>query len=595
MPFDGVVMKCVALELNKELVGGRIEKIYQPMRDEVILHMRSNSGQRKLLLSANPSNPRIHFTASTGPNPDKPPMFCMLLRKYISSGIIRNVISHDYERILEIYIESMNEMGDIVLRRLIIEIMGRTSNIMLINESGLIIDSIRHVDFEMSRVREVMPGREYSLPPTQDKVSPEQLDINELMENTVSSRTRIEKFLLEQIKGFSPLLCRMLCQDAGLYDNPPLESLSSDEITALSSSLERVVKILKSNRFMPYLLFDSSISSGTGAFNSVNTTGMIPLDYHCVEFKDNANVKFFSTINEVLDLFYSAKDVSSKLEQKKAAILKKLNTALQKCERKAYLQQSDIEESKNMDELKLFGELITANIHSIPEMVSTVSLQNYYDADSAYIDIPLDKNLSPQKNAQKYFKKYNKAKSTFEHASENLKRTQAEMDYVESLIYQTESCESLQELAELNDELASAGFITQPKGKSSKQDEPSMPLHFVSSDGVDIYIGRNNRQNDLLTFKHAFKEDTWLHAKNIPGSHVIIHGKGKIPDRTIAEAAELAAYHSKFKNSANVPVDITKVKDVRKPKGFKPGLVLYDNLRTVYVTPREETVNRLRG
>ena len=426
-------------------------------------------------------------------------------------------------------------------------------------------------------------------------MSPEQLDIKRVMAKAMSSRTRIEKFLLEQIKGFSPLLCRMLCQDAGLYDNPPAQSLSSDEIKAISASLERTADNLRKNQFKPYLLFDNSIIPKTGASFPVNTANSAPLDYHCVEFKDNVNMKSFSTISEVLDLFYSVKDVSSKLDQKKASILKKLNTALQRCERKAYLQQSDIENSKNMDELKLFGELITANIHSIPEMASSVSLQNYYDTDFSYIDIPLDKNLSPQKNAQKYFKKYNKAKSTFEHASENLKKTQAEIDYLESLIYQTENCESLQELAELNDELVSAGFITQARSKNSNQAEPSMPLHYVSSDGVDIYIGRNNRQNDLLTFKHAYKEDTWLHAKNIPGSHVIIHGKGKIPDRTIAEAAELAAYHSKFKNSANVPVDITKVKDVRKPKGFKPGLVLYDNFRTLYVTPREETVNRLKG
>lgn len=684
MPFDGVVMKCVAMELNKELVSGRIEKIYQPSGDEVILYIRSISGQKRLLLSANPSNPRIHFTASTGPNPEKPPMFCMLLRKYIGSGIIRTVFSHDYERILELHIESMNDMGDLVLRRLIIEIMGRRSNIMLINENGFIIDSIRHVDFEMSRVREVMPGREYVLPPAQDKVNPEQLDINKTMGSASGSRARIEKFLLDQIKGFSPLLCRLICQEAGLFDNPPAQNLSADEIKSLSASLARVASSLKDCRFQPYLMFAGSTVNtgipGTGAGvsrclskaacsdkpalseelsppvgstlseelspsvepalskelmlpgepaleeepvpaepseelvqsnesapceESVHTAASyasampvsshaLPVDYHCIEFSTGADVKYYGTINEVLDIFHSAKALSARLDQKKASILKKLNAALQRSERKAFLQQSDIEESKNKDELKLFGELITANIHSISETATSVRLQNYYDPELSYVDIPLDINLSPQKNAQRYFKKYAKAKSTFAHATENLQKTQDEIDYLESLIYQTENCESLQELAELNDELAAAGFITQSGNKNAKQSEPSLPLHFVSSDGIDIYIGRNNRQNDLLTFKHAFKEDTWLHAKNIPGSHVIIHGKGKPPDRTIAEAAELAAYHSKSRNSAKVPVDIAKVKDVRKPKGFKPGLVLYDNFRTVYVTPREETVIRLR-
>jgi predicted ribosome quality control (RQC) complex YloA/Tae2 family protein len=584
VPFDGVVTKCIISELKKELIGGRIEKVFQPQHDEIILNVHSLSGSKKLLLCANASNPRIHFINSGRANPGKPPMFCMLLRKHLNFGVFKDFMFHDYERMVDIHIETLNEMGDTVQKRLIIEIMGRYSNIILVNENNVIIDCIKHVDNEISRVREIMPGRPYLLPPSQDKASPEAIDAFQLLSSLKDSRMRIEKCLLERIKGFSPYLCKMICYSAGIEDNPPAQNLTDSEITSLGKELSHITDTLKDNRFKPYLLFMDGVS-----------------DYHCIPFKDHMRLEYFNSISDALDQYYYVKGVSSGLAQRKAAILKKLNAALKKCERKLFLQQSDIEASSNMDELKLFGELITANIHNIPERAKSVKLLDYYSENERYVVIPIDENLTPQKNAQNYFKKYNKAKSTYMHASENLKITLEEISYLETLIYHAENCESMEELDEMMGELVSSGYIYKDRRKSgnkkgsSENSESALPLHYVSSDGVDIYVGRNNRQNDLLTLKHAAKEDLWLHAQKIPGSHVIIHGKGKIPDRTIMEAAEIAAFHSKYSQSANVPVDITKVKNVRKPKGFKPGLVLYDDFRTVYVTPRKEVVSKLKS
>lgn len=608
MPFDGVVAKCMAIELNSSLSGGRIEKIYQPQRDEIVLHILSQSGVKKLLLCTNPSCPRIHITGTANANPEKPPMFCMLLRKHLSGGTIRKIGFYDYERVLDLQIEARNEMGDSHVKRLVIEIMSRRSNVILLDENGIIIDSIRHVDDEMSRIREIMPGMTYVPPPSQEKDSPDSISADKLMSTANESHARIERFLLDRIKGFSPLLCRLICQDAGIDDNRPAQLLSGEDIAKLTVSLDKTIKDIREGSFRPYYFYSDESSAR-------------PLDFHCVSFSDLYKVKYTDSLSQLLDQFYFEQYSTNMLAQKKSATLKRLHAYLHKLEKKSFAQQSEIEESKNMDEYRLFGELITANIHNIPKQSSCARLLNYYSENEEYVNIPMDKNLSPQENAQKYFKLYSKAKSTYRHATVNLKATVTEIEYIENVQHQISSCDDITQLIEILDELAAQRYIPRSGGKKTarKNASPSVPLHFISSDGIDIYVGRNNRQNDLLTLKLSSPEDLWLHTKNIPGSHVVVSSKsslpdgsskssssvtvksafsdigiGTFPDSTIEEAALLAAYHSKSRMSSNVPVDITKIKYLKKPGGLKPGLVLYDNYKTVYVTPDENKIGKLK-
>jgi len=582
LPFDGIVVKSVVSELSGMLENGRIEKIYQPESDEIVLSIRAGGQNHRLVMSASPKSPRIHLSRSVKENPSSPPMFCMLLRKYLSGGRISKIEFHDYERIVTIHVESTDELGDKSTLRLIIEIMGRHSNIILVNPEGKIIDSIKHVDEETSSKREVMPARPYQLPPSQNKTSPEALDLSLLFDiKSKESKESVENFLLNNIKGFSPAVCKEIALMSGTESKTPVSELSDEMLDSVKKSLAYFLDLVKAGRFSPCISFEDSSRKK-------------PLDFHCITLSQFKYIKTFFSTNEMLDVFYSQKDSLERLAQKKSHLIKLLSNSIDRVKKKISLHNETLREVADRETLKLYGELIIANLHAIAPGSKSARLLNYYSENGDYVDIPLDANITPQKNAQKYFKKYAKAKSAFSYANMELDKAKKELDYLESVLHALEECTSASEIEEIKQELSAEGYIHTVKKRSGKKDEQtSMPLYFRSSDGFDIYVGKNNRQNDLLTLK-ASPADIWLHTKDIPGSHVIIRtGKRPVTDKCLKEAAMLAAYHSRARISSNVAVDYTAVKNVRKPSGAKPGMVIYDNHKTIFVTPDRELVEKL--
>jgi predicted ribosome quality control (RQC) complex YloA/Tae2 family protein len=596
LPFDGVVTKCIVNELTEILVGGRIEKIFQPERDEILINIRSLGQNLKLVISASANYPRIHLTQISKENPSVPPVFCMLLRKHLASGKITGIDFHDFERIVTLRIESTNEMGDTSEKKLIVEIMGRHSNIILTNSESKIIDSIKHVDNEISSVREVMPAREYVLPPSQNKPSLDQLDVEELIKpillnsqeaispDILISKMSISKYLLNSIKGFSPLLCNEICFRSGINEKIQISELNGTSIILLKKEVLGIFEEIRKSEFSPCIIYDVKSEN-------------LPIDFHSIKMHQFTTAKYMTSISDTLDTFYSKKDWAERLKQKKADLSKVLNNSLDRCNKKLSLQQDKLREVSTRENLKLFGELITANIYCIPQGVKTVMLSNYYSENNASIEIPLDENLSPQQNAQKYYKQYSKAKTAFAFTSQQMELNLKELEYLESVQHLLENCVSMQEIDEVRQELAEQGYITvKTKGTSKKKQKSlSAPLHFISEDGLDIFVGKNNKQNDLLTLKLASSNDTWLHTRNIPGSHVIIRKLiSTIPDRTLLEAATLSAFYSKARFSSNVAVDYTTVKNVKKPSGAKPGMVIYNDFKTIIVTPDEAFINKLK-
>jgi len=584
LPLDGVVVKCVVNELSDAVIGGRIEKIYQPEQDEIIIYLRSKGQNLKLLLSANASYPRIHLTDQTKENPSNPPVFCMLLRKHLSGGKITGIEFHDFERIISIHIESISELGDITSKKLIIEIMGKHSNIILVNSDNIIIDCIKHVDSDISRVREVMPARPYTFPPEQDKTSPRLLDVMQFIELVKKyGSSSISKYLLKSIKGFSPLLCEEICFRAGIDENATVSSISDDMIQRLRLVLEEIISTIMNSQFTPCIIWNGEKREK-------------PLDFHAIKMSRYNTTDYFESISVVLDSFYTARDNINRLNQRKADLVKVLNNGIARCNKKISIHQDKLREVADREKYKLYGELITANIYCIPKNSKKVTLLNYYSENNEYIDIPLDENLSPQDNAQRYFKKYTKAKSAFAYTQEQLKETFNELEYLESVLHSLETSDSLKDIEEIRQELVDEGYITSRKKKQNKKKSDTFQPHvYKSSDGNYIYVGKNNVQNDVLTLKFSSSNDIWLHTKNIPGSHVIIKkGKENISDRTLFEAALLAAYHSKARHSSHVEVDYTQGRNVKKPNGAKPGMVIYNNYKTIVVTPDENAVNNLK-
>lgn len=583
MPFDGIVVKNVVNELSDALTGARIEKIYQPEHDEIIINLRSKGQNLKLLLSSNASYPRVHLTDISKENPSSPPVFCMLLRKHLSGGKITQIEFHDFERIITIHIEATNELGDLTPKRLIIEIMGKHSNIMLVNNEDKIIDSIKHVDSDVSRVREVMPARPYTLPPSQDKTSPLTLNVELLfLKSKEQNDSRIAKFLLNNIKGFSPLLCEEICYRARIDSRTLVSGLSDDAILSVKQALKEIISSIEHSKFTPCIIWNSEDRQK-------------PIDFHSLVMKQYNTADFYPSISNVLDLYYTTKDNSERLTQKKADLVRLVNNSIERCNKKIFIHMDTLREVAERENYKLYGELITANIYCIPKNSKKVSLLNYYSENGEYIDIPLDENLLPQENAQRYFKKYAKAKTAFTHTTQQLEEANSELLYLESVLHSLESCKSLKDIDDIRQELVDGGYLASRKKLQKRKNPKAFTPHtYMSSDGLYIYAGRNNVQNDILTLKLSSSNDIWLHTKNIPGSHVIIKkDKGDIPDNTLLQAAQLAAYHSKAKNSSHVEVDYTQVRNVKKANGAKPGMVIYNNYKTIIVTPDENIIKNL--
>lgn len=571
MALDGVLLNCIMEELEDKIIGGRIDKIHQPEKDEIHIGIRANNQNFKLLISASSNYPRIHLTMLQKSNPLSPPVFCMVLRKHLTGGRIVNIEQPDFERILILYIESRDELGDLATKRLIVEIMGRHSNIILVDENGVIIDSIKRITEEISRVRQVLPGIPYVFPPSQNKQNP-LMQEHASLENILNSSEDAKKAARTIQNNFT-----------GISRVTALEIAHRGETDSLPMAFLEFFEKVKLKDFEPVLLKDE-----TGRPKDI-----FPFPY----FQYDLNLQeSFESVSMALELFFDARDRMDRIRQRTSHLLKVLNTNLERAQKKLGILMEEYKAAQNADKYRLYGELITANIYQIPKGMEKVELVNYYDPNGSLVEIPLDKNKTPNQNAQAYFKKYNKAKNALIMIEQQIKETQEEIQYLDTQLDNLNKCTEESEIEEIRQELAQEGYIRlRSERKRPKKIAPSKPYHFLSSDGFHIYVGKNNTQNDRLTLKTAEPDDLWLHTKDIPGSHVIIKTQGKeLPEQTLLEAGILAAYFSKAKNSTKVLVDYCPRKNVRKPSGAKPGMVIYENYRTMYVTPDEAVINSLK-
>ena len=576
MALDGVLLFGLAKELSSGLANGRIDKIQQPETDEIHITIRSMGRNCRLLLSASASHPRIHLTQQSKQNPLVPPMFCMVLRKHLSGGRFIGIRQPGMERILEIDFEVINELGDLDKKTLIIEIMGRHSNVILTDANGKILDSVKRVDNSVSRIREVLPGEQYQYPPSQGKANPLTASVEEVAEKLMEydSSSSPEDILSKAYTGISKTTAKEICRLAkeSSKNNP----LTPDDI---ASAFVNFITGVKNGNFKPALLLD----------NAGNPKDVLPLPYGLYPME---RLKIFPSFSDALDEFFRERDKQERIQQRTAHLSRILKNNIDRCRRKLELQSEELEKAKNAEIYRLYGELITSNIYMIAAGVSEISVPNYYQPDCPLIAIPLDPAKTAAQNAQHYFKLYNKAKTVLNKQSLLIDETQEELNYLESVAQSLSICDNEAEILEIREELVKEGYIRNRSGSGkAKKTIPSKPHRYVSCDGFEILVGKNNIQNDHLTLKVASANDIWLHTKLIHGSHVIIRTEGRpVPDSTLLEAANLAAYYSKGRSSANVPVDYCPRKNVKKPGGAKPGMVIYNQYKTIYITPSESMV-----
>lgn len=579
MPFDGITIKCLVNELNSKLKGGRVDKIHQPERSEIVLHIRSFGGNYKLLLCANPSFPRVHITNTTKENPTSPPMFCMLLRKHLANGKIIGFEQVEFERIIKINIESTDELGFKGVKTLVVEIMGKHSNIILTDTSGKILDSIYHVDLTVSSVRQVLPGLMYELPPGQGKTNPLCADDNDVKAVLTNGETELKNMLMAAYSGISPVVAaEIVYRSTGSTDTKGCDvNEAVRERTA--KSFVYMLKKIKNCEFSPTVLTNAQ-SGKMMDFTSIDIS----------LYESLAHSEKYDTMSEALDGFYGKKAAKEAMAQKSYDLLKFINNNLDRCEKKLQIQNETLIKVKKRDKYKMYGDLITANIYRIVQGMESIEVENYYSETLEKIYIPLQKDLTPSQNAQKYYKRYNKDKTA---ESETLKQKQIneqEIDYLESVKVAIQNAENVTELNQIRDELTEQRYLRgRDKIKKNKKAAVPTPMHYISSDGYDIYVGKNNLQNDYITIKLSRSTDLWFHTKLIHGSHVLVKTTDAetVPDNTYIEAATLAAYYSKARGGQNVPVDYTEVKNVKKPSGAKPGMVIYVNYNTIYTNPIE--------
>ncbi len=585
MSFDGFVTHAVVRELKETLLSGKIDKVYQPEKDEIIIAVRTPRGTYKLLMSAASANPRIHLTNRSYENPITAPLFCMILRKHLGGGRITNISQHGFDRAINITVESYNEMGDITEKHLIAEIMGRHSNIILTLGDNKIVDSIKHIDFTVSAVRQILPGLIYENPPAQDKSNPTDVTAARLEEQirAIPADIPLDKLLLSLFVGMSPLMAR-----EAVYRQCGSVRIAASECDPRAFSEEAAAflygVICGSER--PCVVFDKAEGK--------------PIAFSCAEltqYSGAADIRAYTSVSEAVEEYFDTRDRHDRITQKASGTVKVINNNIERCEKKIAIHTETLRKSQKRDTYKMYGDLLTANLYRIPSGASEISVLNYYSEDGSDISIALKPELSPSENAQRYYKLYNKAKAAENHAREQLKDAETEKAYLETVLDAATRAQSYTDISEIRDELADGGYITRGFNKKKKFGKKSAPQEFVSSDGFTVLVGRNNSQNDELTIKMSYSTDIWFHTKNIPGSHTLLRtgglGENDIPDRTIEEAARIAAYYSKARGGSGIAVDYTQVKNIRKPNGSKPGYVIYDSNYTVYVTPDEETVKKL--
>ena len=570
MAFDGITIANIVTELNQTITGGKINKIAQPENDELIITIKNQRKQYRLFLSASASLPLIYLTETNKPSPLTAPNFCMLLRKHIGSGKIIAIEQPGMERIIRFTIEHLNELGDLCSKYLIVEIMGKHSNIIFCNEEDQIIDSIKHVSAHMSSVREVLPGRPYFIPETQSKLNPFVLTEEIFQEKIFPRPVNVAKAIYTSITGISPLMAEEVCYRAGIDGGIPTDGLEDVERVHLAHTFLRMVDDIRDGHFEPNIIYK----------------GKEPVEFACFplsQYQDYRAVSYPS-IFPVLETYYAEKNIVTKMCQKTVDLRKIVQNALERNVKKYQLQQKQLKDTEKKEKYRVWGELLNTYGYEVEPGAKSMEALNYYTNEM--IQIPLDETMTPQENAKKYFDKYSKLKRTKEALDTLLQETGDEIKHLESIAASLDIASSEEDLVQIKEEMMEYGYVKRKNTGGKKVKVTSRPYHYISSDGYDIYVGKNNFQNDGLSFKFASGNDWWFHAKGQPGSHVIVKSKNEeLPDRTFEEAGKLAAYYSKGRQAPKVEIDYTQKKNLRKPTGGKPGFVVYYTNYSLLIEP----------
>lgn len=585
MPLDALCLSGVVAELKPILTGAKIDKVHQPGRDEMILALRLGRGNGRLLLSASPNHPRLQMTELSRENPDAPPMFCMLLRKHLMGGRILSVEQPHLERIVELRLEVLDELGDRKERRLILEAMGRRANLVLVDDQGRIVDCLRRVDGDMSAQRQLLPGLFYRLPPAMEKADPTALDGGEWLRRVEQApgESRVDHWLLDTFGGWSPLVCREIAFRAGGRVDVTFDELGPQGRVRVAEAAEALLNSVKENNFTPTVI---SIEKRSKDFT------FFPAE----QYEEAGECTVYPSFSALMDRFYEQRENQERIRQKGQDLIRSVTNARDRTARKLANQQRELEATQDRERLRQFGDIITSNLHAMERGMATLRAMDFYAPEGGEVEIKLDPLLTPQQNAAKYYKEYNKAKTAEEMLTIQLEKGRRELDYLNSVLENITLAEGERDLQEIRQELADTGYLRrQIKGKDKGRRLSPKPMEFRSTAGLRISVGKNNMQNDLLTCKQAFKSDIWFHTQKIHGSHVILWTGGAQPDlQSLNEAACLAAWFSQGRESGKVPVDYTPVKYVKKPAGARPGMVVYTTYETAWVTPDERLVKRLR-
>lgn len=570
MALDGFVISNLVHELNEKLLNGRISKIAQPESDELLFTIKSNQGQLRLAMSASASLPFVYLTEQNKPSPLTAPNFCMVLRKHIANGRITRIYQPDMERIINFEVEHLDEMGDLCTKTLIVELMGKHSNIIFCNQNGMIIDSIKRVSAMMSSVREVLPGKEYCIPATQEeKFNPLEVSETSFMDVVMKKPLPITKAIYSSLTGFSPLLASELCHRASIDGDMSTDSLNEDGKKHLYNHFKWLMENVTNADYQPNIVYN----------------GKEPVDFSCFalsQFEDY-ETQSFESISAVLEQYYANKNQFTRIRQKSVDLRKIVSTALERNRKKYQLQEKQLKDTEKREKYKIYGELIHTYGYGLEEGAKKLEALNYYTNEM--VTIPLDDQLSAMDNAKKYFEKYNKQKRTFEALTTLIEETKAEIAHLESISASMDIAQTEDDLVQIKEELIEFGYIKRKK-TDKKAKIKSKPFHYRSSDGYDIFVGKNNYQNDELTFKVATGNDWWFHAKGMPGSHVIVKANNEeLPDRTFEEAGMLAAHYSNGRDAEKVEIDYLQKKNIKKPNGAAPGFVVYYTNYSLTIAP----------
>lgn len=571
MAFDGITIAALVQELRSSLEGGKINKIAQPEPDELMFTIKNNRTTYRLLMSASASLPLLYLTEQNKPGPLTAPNFCMLLRKHIGSGRILHISQPGMERIIEFEIEHLNELGDLCQKRLIVELMGKHSNIIFCTPEGMILDSIKHVSATMSSVREVLPGRNYFIPHTQEKYDPFTLTEELFYQTLCQKPLPIAKAIYTTLTGFSPSAAEEICHRSSIDGGLPTEALSKLEKIHLYHTFLRFMEDISTGNFSPNIVSREQEPVEFAAFPLTRFGNL----YH----KEN-----YSSMSEVLHTYYAVKEQVTRIRQKSAELRRIVTTALERSVKKFQLQEKQMKDTEKKDKYRIYGELLTTYGYSAEPGSKSIEVLNYYTNEN--MTIPLDSTISALDNAKKYFERYSKLKRTAEALEHQLKETQDDIVHLESISQALDIARKEEDLAELKEELTEYGYIKRKHTGNKKVKITSRPFHYISSDGFHMYVGKNNYQNEELTFRFATGNDWWFHAKGQPGSHVIVKTNGEeLPDRTFEEAGSLAAYYSKGRTAPKVEIDYTQKKNIKKPSGSKPGFVVYYTNYSLLISP----------